>query len=336
MITIKEIATILGVSPTTVSNVVNGHTNKMSIETRQKVEEALIKYNFRKTDHPGIKSHELKLISIDFSIRYREKIFMDPFCAELLDSISVNLRKYDRYPVCGSMCSAEETYKKLRASNIEGGIIVGFEPNECKAFTEKVGKPVVFIDCGEGPYDNVGIADYEGGKTITDFMIKQGHRKIAFLCDRKSPVSNMLDRFQGYCDALKCYGIEFDNKDYYYLPDDKNMRRETLREFSGRIKEEGYTAAFVVSDYLANEVITVLKAEGLSVPEDISVTGFDDNMYARLTVPPLTTIRQFVYEKGERAVNLLMQRIMGEEILVNSFKLPVELIVRDSVKNIIN
>ena len=78
----------------------------------------------------------------------------------------------------------------------------------------------------------------------------------------------------------------------------------------------------------------MLSAEGIRVPEDISVTGFDDNMYAKLSVPPLTTIRQSVYEKGERAVKLLMQRIMGEEVLVNSFKLPVELIVRDSVKNI--
>lgn len=334
MITIKEIAAILGVSSTTVSNVVNGHTKKMSDETRRRVEEALVTYGFRKTAYPGAKSNELKLISIDFNIRFRDKIFMDPFCAELLDSISVNLREYDRYPVCGSLRTTEETYAKLTASNIEGGIIVGFDPRECLAFTEKVGKPVVFIDCGEGAYDNIGIEDYEGGKLITEFVLKQGHRKIAFLCDRKNPVSSTLDRFQGYCDALKSYGIEYQNKDYYYLPDDKNMRREMLREFAGRIRKEGYTAAFVVSDYLANEVITVLSAEGLRVPDDISVTGFDDNMYARLSVPPLTTVRQSVYEKGKQAVKLLMQRIMGEEVLVNSFRLPVELIVRDSVKNI--
>lgn len=334
MITIKEIASLLGVSPTTVSNVVNGHTKKMSEETRERVEEALVKYGFRKVAYPSAKSHDLKLVSVDFNIRFRDKVFMDPFCAELLDSISVNLRQYDRYSVCGSPRTTEETFSKLKAPNIEGGIIVGFEPRECMAFAEKVGKPVVFIDCGEGLYDNVGIEDYEGGKMITDFVLKQGHRKIAFLCDRKSPVSGTLDRFQGYCDALRNYGIEYQNRDYYYLPDDKNLRRETLREFAGRIKKEGYTAAFVVSDYLANEVITMLSAEGIHVPEDISVTGFDDNMYAKLSVPPLTTIRQSVYEKGERAVKLLMQRIMGEEVLVNSFKLPVELIVRDSVKNI--
>ncbi len=334
MITIKEIASVLGVSPTTVSNVVNGHTGKMSPETRQRVEEALIKYGFRKSEHPGTRSNELKLVSVDFSIRFREKIFMDPFCAELLDSICVNLHKYGRYAVCGSTSSTQEIYEKLKAPNVEGGIIVGLEPGECNAFSEKIGKPVVFIDCGEGAYDNIGIEDYEGGKLISEFLLKQGHRKIAFLCDRKNPVSSTLDRFEGYCDALKGYGLSFNNEDYYYLPDDSIIRKETLREFAGRIKKEGYTAAFVVSDYLANEVIKVLTSEGLRVPEDISVTGFDDNIYARLIAPPLTTIRQSVYEKGERAVDLLMQRIRGEEVLVSSFKLPVELIVRNSVKNI--
>ena len=70
------------------------------------------------------------------------------------------------------------------------------------------------------------------------------------------------------------------------------------------------------------------------MPEDISVAGFDDNVYARLSRPMLTTVRQFVAEKGEEAVKLLMQRIKGEEIVAKSFKLPVELIVRESVRNI--
>ena len=72
----------------------------------------------------------------------------------------------------------------------------------------------------------------------------------------------------------------------------------------------------------------------MSVPEDISVAGFDDNLYARMSRPMLTTIRQSVEEKGEEAVKLLMQRIRGEEVIATSFKLPVELIVRESVKNI--
>ncbi len=333
MITIKELASILNVSPTTVSNVVNGHTEKMSEETRRKIERALIQYDFRRSYHssqPG----ELKLVSVDFNLRFRKRVFLDPFCAELLDTICVKLQEYGRYPVCGSLKDTEEAYKKLQSRNIEGGIVVGFNPWECEAFSHKVGKPVVFIDCGTGNYDNVGIEDYEGGKRITEFMLRQGHRRIAFFCDKKNPVSSNLERFRGYCDALEEYGISYSNEDYLYLPDDKNLMRETLRNFAHKVRRQGYTAVFVVSDYLANETIRIFETAGLSVPDDISVAGFDDNLYAKLGKPMLTTVRQPIREKGEQAVTLLMQRINGEEIIANSFRFPVELIVRDSVKNI--
>ena len=69
------------------------------------------------------------------------------------------------------------------------------------------------------------------------------------------------------------------------------------------------------------------------MPEDISVVGFDDNIYARLSRPALTTVRQSPAEKGRAAVNLLMKRIYGEEVLAPSLQLPTELIVRESVAN---
>jgi len=332
--TIKEIAAILGVSATTVSNVVNGHTEKMSAKTRRRIEDALIQYDFKRPYVERKNSNELKLVSVDFNLRFRENIFMDPFCAELLDSICTVLQEYGRYPVCGNLESTEEAYTKMQSRSIEGGIVIGFDPWDCHAFSKKVGKPVVFVDCGIGDYDNVGIEDYEGGRRITEFMLKQGHQKIAFLCDRKSPVSSNLERYQGYLDALEANGIRSGNKDYYYLPNEKNLRRETLREFARRVRLEGYTAAFVVSDMMANEAVHVFIEEGLKVPDDISVAGFDDNIYAKLCEPQLTTIRQSVSEKGRQAVKLLMQRIQNEEVLVNSYRLPVELIVRDSVKNI--
>lgn len=334
MVTIKEIAAILGVSSTTVSNVVNGHTEKMSVKTRRRVEDALIKYGFHKEYYEEDHSKALKLITVDFYLRYKEKIFMDPFCSELLDAICVKLQEYGRYPVCGTPKATEDMYQKMQGRNIEGGIVVGFNPSDCHEFAEKVGKPVVFIDCGEGDYDNVGIDDFEGGRLITEFMLKQGHRKIAFFCDRKSPVSSSFERFRGYCSALGDYGIGYSNKDYFYLPDDKNLRREALRNFAVHAKENGYTAVFVVSDLLANEAINTFFMEGLRVPDDISVSGFDDNLYARLSRPQLTTIRQSVEEKASEAVKLIMKRIRGEEVLVSSFKLPVELIVRDSIKNV--
>ncbi|MCC8168061.1 MAG: substrate-binding domain-containing protein, partial [Clostridiales bacterium] len=189
------------------------------------------------------------------------------------------------------------------------------------------------IDCGEGEFDSVGLDDIEGGRLITDFLLSQGHRRIAFFSDLEEMRAGTLNRYRGYCEALKKYGIIAADEDCYYLPDDYSQRHETLRYFAVNVKGMGYTAVVVASDLLASEAINVFFEEGLSVPEDISVTGFDDNIYARMSRPMLTTVRQPVAEKGEQAVKLLMQRIRREKVLVRSYKLPVELIVRDSVAN---
>ena len=93
MITIKELASILGTSPTTVSNVLNGHTDKMSPSTRQRVEDALIQYEFRRTVRQEDHSKALKLVSVDFYLRSKENIFMDPFCSELLNAICLKLKE---------------------------------------------------------------------------------------------------------------------------------------------------------------------------------------------------------------------------------------------------
>ena len=125
----------------------------------------------------------------------------------------------------------------------------------------------------------------------------------------------------------------YKRQDYYFLPSDKNLRFEVLRQFARKSRKR-YTAAFFTSDFYANESINIFFSQGLHVPDELSVTGFDDNIYARLSRPMLTTIRQSPTDKGRMAVKLLMQRIRGEEELLHTVQLPTELIVRESVRNI--
>mgnify|MGYP000441205366 CR=1 FL=1 len=109
--------------------------------------------------------------------------------------------------------------------------------------------------------------------------------------------------------------LEFDKDDYFIFP---NMIITDTKCCGSLHKREGsgYTAAFFISDFLANEAISIFYSQGISVPEDLSVTGFDDNIYARLSRPMLTTVRQKPEEKGKEAVGLLMRRIYGEEVPV--------------------
>ena len=156
----------------------------------------------------------------------------------------------------------------------------------------------------------------------------------SFFADQQQPLGSNLHRLYGLQKAMEEHQLRFTTEDYVYLPLHENFRHEVLRQFAQHVKETGYTAAFFVSDFLANEAISIFYSKGLSVPEDLSVTGFDDNIYARLSRPMLTTVRQKPEEKGKEAVGLLMRRIYGEEVPVGRMELPTELIVRESVRNV--
>ncbi|HJD40279.1 MAG TPA: LacI family transcriptional regulator [Candidatus Blautia stercoripullorum] len=335
MITIKEIAKQLGVSPTTVSNVINGRTEKMSEQTRMRIEEMLIKNHYVQENRGGRGGQdELKLVIVEFFFGIREHIYTDPFCAELLEAIEKELEKTGRNVVCSTVYSEEEFLKKLSAHNVEGSIILGCDPERCEPLCKRTAKPLVFVDCGEGNYDNIGLQDREGARELTSYLIKQGHRKIAFFCDQENPIASNKSRLQGYREALEKHGIPYYKENFYYLPPEKNLRYEVLRRFARTAKEKGYTAAFFVADLYANEAVNVFFSKNLWVPEDISVVGFDDNVYARLSRPTLTTVRQSPTDKGREAVSLLLKRVYGQEVMVGSMELPTELIVRESVRNI--
>lgn len=335
MITIKEIAEQLDVSPTTVSNVIHGRTGKMSEQTRLKIEEELVKNHYVLERKGKSGQTEMKLVIVDIFFGKKEGVFTDPFCGEFFEAIERELRERGRNAVCITRNTEDDLLKKLSAYNVEGAIVLGCEPGRCESLQKRAPKPLVFVDSGEGNYDNIGLQDQEGAEKIVSYLLKQGHEKIAFFCDEKVPAASNRARFQGYCKVLEEQGIPCSSDDYYYLPPDRNLRYEVFRRFADTAKEQGYTAAFCVADLYANEAVSVFFSRGLKVPDDISVAGFDDNVYARLSRPALTTVRQLPDKKGREAVNLLMKRIYGEEVVVRSMELPTELIVRDSVGNIL-
>ena len=128
-------------------------------------------------------------------------------------------------------------------------------------------------------------------------------------------------------------GKRLEEKDIFVLPEERLLRSEIFRSFVPRVKKQEYTAAFFCSDYYACEAMDVFSIQGLKLPEELSVTGFDDNPFAKLVTPRLTTIRQYPSLRAKEAVKLLMKRIRGEAVAVHSYSFPLELIVRESVKN---
>ena len=115
MATIKQIAEELGISPTTVSNVINGRTGKMSAETREKIEEALCKYHYETAGKSGGATAEENMIAVGFCMGRNKNVMTDPFCGELLGAIQRAVKSYGRYIVCLLYTSKE--------SGAEGGLI---------------------------------------------------------------------------------------------------------------------------------------------------------------------------------------------------------------------
>lgn len=123
MVTIKEIAEELGVSTTTVSNVIHGKTRKMSAETRKKIEEALVRYHYVADYRTEKETEELKFILVSFCLGTKENILMDPFCGEMLGTIEKELHLYHRNVWYDSSLNEDELIRKSQAFQVEGVLV---------------------------------------------------------------------------------------------------------------------------------------------------------------------------------------------------------------------
>jgi len=163
-----------------------------------------------------------------------------------------------------------------------------------------------------------------GSHEIVRHLIAQGHRRILHLSGEIG-CKDTTQRLEGYCRALEEAGIAF-NHDLvitgkYSTGSGRDRMREILK--TGTFNPLP-TAIFCGSDAIAAGCIEALCEHGIRVPDDVSVVGFDDTLSARLTNPPLTTVRQPFRMMGRRSVGMLMQQINGDapvaasEVLTNA------------------
>lgn len=338
MITIKEIAEKLGMSTTTVSNVIHKKTGEVSDATVAKVEEALKKYNYvPNISARNLAQNESKIIGVAMRIREDkyDNALSDPFTGELIGGIEKSLRYSGYYMMIYISDQIEDLVQHLALWNADGLLLLGILGEEWKQIKAHYKKPTVFID---SYFDhtinqlvNVGLQDQKGSYEITKYLISCGHRKIAYMADNCIGVDK--ERFKGFHQALDEAGIKFNQEqDFMLHAPEKSKRKESLGRICERCRDYNYTAIFCVSDYYAVSLMNEMSDRGIRVPEDISVVGFDDNFYARSHRPALTTVHQDPEQKGELAVKQLIRMIKGEELEENRILLPTEIKVRDSVK----
>ena len=163
---------------------------------------------------------------------------------------------------------------------------------------------------------------------IAKYLLDNGYTQAIFAAECDIGADHY--RWKGFQHQMRSAGIDCGEERHILLPEDLSLRRVMYGHYLDRFVQAGAVA--LASDYDAAEVMNYLQDHGIQVPEQVSVTGFDDCIYAELMHPPLTTVRQNVPAKAEAAVELLVRLIRQEPVECKNYVQPVELIRRNSVR----
>lgn len=337
MITIKKIAEMAGVAPTTVSNVLHGRTAKMSKETLAKVQAVIKETQYGAgEENKGFLQDGSKLIGviITYGMRDIKNPVQDPFYGEMTGALEQEIRRKGYAMMLFASKSAEETLQIAAAFRMAGLIVLNCRREDCSLILKKIRVPVVFTDsyCPKGLKGghSIGLRDFEGALLMTEFLQRKGHEKIAFLAEGEKLEGVDAQRFAGYRTAMEAAGLPFEK--HIPLSAADAVRRFKLEQFC-RTRLKQFTALFFASDYYAVDAVNLFFSLGIRVPDEISVAGFDDNLLAKLCRPGLTSVHQDPAQKAKHAVRLLFSCIKGqdaeEEVL-----LPVSVTERASVRNL--
>ena len=327
--TITDVAKKAGVSMKTVSRVLNKEPN-VAEKTRERVLEVAkeLRYspNIAARGLASSKSYLLALLYDNPSPNYIANIqkgatdacrdngyhlVVEPVNMSKINvGVAVDLL-LERLPVDGiiltpPLCDDEDVLKILKRLKIPYIPVAPAEESEHLSF--------------------VKMDDVQAAYEMTEFLIRQGHRKIGFIAGHPEHSATKL-RYQGFVKAMNAVGLKV--RDEWVVEGDFSFKSgvdaaETLLGLS-----ECPTAIFASNDDMAAGVVSVASRLGVSVPDDLSVGGFDDTPLAKILYPQLTTIQQPIYEMGHRAANLLIKPPKEQERL-SSYCLEHKLIVRDS------
>ena len=325
-VTIADVAAAAGVSVATVSKVINdryGVAEQTSAHVRAVIDELGYTSSLVAQSLRSRRSNVIGILTTD----------IEAFNAELLKGAARAIRGSGYDLVVFSDCGPTEDqagWERRSLARIsaltDGAILV--TPSSVDV---NVASPLVAVDHNvrSSTMATVDSDNLNGAITATEHLLALGHRRIGFLAGRSDLESAHL-REQGYRRALEAAGITFEPD----LVRVGGYRAETAREAAREllVSERRPTAIFAANDASAIETIAVARALGLTVPEDLSVVGFDNVPESALCEPPLTTIEQSIQRMGYEAVRMLIGMIEAPSSPPAQVVLPTRLVERSSCR----
>lgn len=328
-VTIIDIAKAAGVSPSTVSLVLQKN-ERISVETRRRVEEVIeqlgYKYNRSAANLRRQTSQAIGLIINDIC---------NPFFAEMTAGVQQRLEGTDFLVFLVEAGDEVERQSKVYRSLEEhgiGGLIIFPASNTTPEFLERIaagGTPICVAvrRPPEADVDYVGPDNRLAGRMATRHLIELGHRRIAFLGgEAHSPAR--IDRISGYTEALKKAGIRFDPA---LCIENRPTRANAITDIQKALDlSEPPTAAIGYNDNVAIAAMHGLRRRGIEPGRDFAIIGIDGTLEAELAYPALTTVALHAHEIGRRAADLVLERIKAPGRIHENVILRPNLIVRDS------
>lgn len=335
-VTLKDVAWRAGVTTATVSYALSGK-RPISEATKRRVMEAIAELDYvPDLNARGLSMRDSKLIGVVVpQTEPGERLmFQNSFYSEVLGSIEYYARQQG-YHILISATDANESYLTLaKQRNLDGIIVIGMYPDAFYQQMKKTQIPIVLIDsyCNDHYYHNIRIDDAYGSYLATRYMLECGHTRIAFFAGQMKENGVMKKRLLGYRQALEEFQVPYE-KEYVF---EGQIDYTSGIALADRLMDQGLPATGVVAaaDILAIGAAKGFFERGKRVPEDYSLIGFDDVEIAQYLTPGLTTIRQQISLKGQKAVELLLKHIEDPSLPKQEEILPLQLVVRGSVKKL--
>ncbi|MFS0777550.1 LacI family DNA-binding transcriptional regulator [Neobacillus sp. 3P2-tot-E-2] len=328
--TLKEVASLAQVSTATVSNVIN-NTKHVSASVRKQVFDAMEALNYKPNEiAKSLRVQQSRLIGILISD------ISNDFISKVVKGIENTLSEIG-YNVL--LCSTDSDFEKEKeylnvfmGKRIDGLIISSSGTGDYEHYEDllKAKVPVVFLNrCPDHfPSNMVMTNNIKGAYIATEHLIKHGHKKIGIIT---GPLhfSTGRDRFKGYQRALDDYGIPFRKE----LVFEGHFNIESGYELTKKLFEENMEveALFISNNSMSLGAYKYIKEQGIKIPEEIAIYGYDDPEWADIVDPPLSGIKQPAFELGVYAANKIINTIQGNCAESGSIKyLDPEMIVRKS------
>lgn len=325
MSNIRDVARLAGVSVATVSRALS-NPEKVSPESLEKVHNAIAQVGYR----PNMLARNFRSARA-YAVVVLVPDIANPFYSLFIRALEDRAQQKGYAVLLGDTRGTPERemeYIRRVETRLADGI-VQLRPSSEKS-QNNIPPDVPCVNaCGceytTGPA--IRIDNRAAAKTMVNYLISLGHRRIGVISGLKDN-PHAIDRLEGYKEAIAEAGIPFE-KDLV-AEGDFTMWSGLNAAFQFCNMKNRPTAIFSMNDEMAIGAMQTLKNQGIRIPEDMSVTGFDDIAYAKYSDPALTTISQPAEEMGKMAMDMLLKVIEGEPLSQRECVLPTEFIIRKS------